>query len=144
MEDIFDITTEDIENITDWENCKNEYDYPYTKIDNDKLPNDNELYILYIKAKDSNSKIIYGYKIWPFDGKKVAESYTDNKDTNTPSNTQKQETVVPAIDKKDTTTATYKTLPNTGLGMALIGSVILVIVGGIALLAKYHKYRDVK
>lgn len=46
--------------------------------------------------------------------------------------------------KKDTTTATYKTLPNTGLSVALIGSILLVFVGGIALLAKYHKYRDIK
>jgi len=46
--------------------------------------------------------------------------------------------------KSDPTTATYKTLPNTGLSIALIGSILLVIVGGVALLAKYHKYRDVK
>ena len=159
MEDIFDITIEDIENVTDWEKCTRDYGYAYTKIDKENLPKDNELYILYIKAKDSDSKILYGYKIWPIDGKKVNESYTDNndgnkdnKDSNIASNTQKQETATPVTEKKDQTiaaqkdqtTATYKTLPNTGIGMALIGSVILVIVGGIALLAKYHKYRDIK
>ena len=45
---------------------------------------------------------------------------------------------------KDPTVAPNKTLPNTGLSIALIGGILLVIVGGVALLAKYHKLRDVK
>lgn len=45
---------------------------------------------------------------------------------------------------KDPTVAPNKTLPNTGLSVALIGSLLLVVVGGVAVLAKYHKLRDVK
>lgn len=154
MEDIFSITTEDIESITDWKNCTNDLEYAYTKIDKDELPSDNELYILYIKAKDSDSKIIYGYKIWPFDGKKVKSntgnkeenpsSEIDKKDNSEGTGVKKEETPTQTTGKIDTTTATYKTLPNTGLSVALIGSIILIIIGGIAVLAKYHKYRDVK
>lgn len=156
MENVFTITSSDIENIdVDWQNCTRDYNYPYTKIDKEKLPTDDGLYILYIKAKDTDSKMLYGYKIWPTDGKKVPTGKNDKQDE-TPSsqtdenkgskdnNNQKQETPSSTAIKKDTTTATYKTLPNTGLNIALIGSILLVIVGGIALLAKYHKYRDIK
>lgn len=156
IENVFTITSSDIENIdVDWQNCTRDHNYPYTKIDKEKLPTDDGLYILYIKAKDADSKMLYGYKIWPTDGKKVPidnnnkqdetpSSQTDENNGSKGNNNQKQETPSSTATKKDTTTATYKTLPNTGLSVALIGSILLVIVGGVALLAKYHKLRDVK
>lgn len=156
LEEVFQITESDIEDVeADWQNCTRDYNYPYTKIDKEKLPTDDGLYILYIKAKDTDSKMLYGYKIWPIDGKKVPidnnnkqdetpSSQTDENNGSKENNNQKQETPSSTTITKDPTTATFKTLPNTGLSIALIGSILLVIVGGVALLAKYHKYRDVK
>ena len=107
------------------------------------------LYYLWLTGKSDSVKTINGYAVIEIGtvtkiNKEEPKQDTDKEDIKndeTSQTTQKNQTITA---QKDQTTATYKTLPNTGIGMALIGSVILVIVGGIALLAKYHKYRDIK
>ena len=49
-----------------------------------------------------------------------------------------------AVDTNDPTIAPNKTLPNTGLSIAIIGSVLLVVISGVSLLAKYKTFKDVK
>lgn len=48
--------------------------------------------------------------------------------------------------KKDPTVAPSKNLPNTGIGItiALIGSIILITICGIAVFSKYKKLKDVR
>lgn len=48
--------------------------------------------------------------------------------------------------KDDSTVAPSKTLPNTGIGItiALIGSIILITICGIAVFSKYKKLKDVR
>ena len=48
--------------------------------------------------------------------------------------------------KDDPTVAPSKTLPNTGIGItiALIGSIILITICGIAVFSKYKKLKDIK
>lgn len=119
-----------------------------------ELPSEGGLYYLWLKGSGTGIKTVYGQaiievgtvtKIKKEDKQdETPSSQTDENNDSKGNNNQKQETPSSTTGKKDTTTATYKTLPNTGLSVALIGSILLVIVGGLALLAKYHKYRDVK
>lgn len=149
IENVFSITVDDVENITDWENCTRDYTYPYTKIDKEKLPADDGLYILYMKAKDADSKMVYGYRIWPLEAKTIPTN-GQNNGNNTPSTINNQNNT---IDKDDTgntqtgktdPTVASKILPNTGEGIAIIGTILLIIVLGMGALAKYHNYKDVK
>lgn len=149
IEEIFSITADDIENITDWENCTRDYKYPYTKIDKEKLPADDGLYILYMKAKDADSKMIYGYRIWPLDAKTIPISGKNNE--NSTSNTIDNKNGIvnknyienTQTGKTDTTIAS-KILPNTGINITIIGIIILVIGVGIGTFAKYHTYKNIK
>lgn len=146
IENVFSITVDDVENITDWENCTRDHTYPYTKIDKEKLPTDDGLYILYMKAKDADSKMVYGYRIWPLEAKTIPTN-GQNNGNNTLNNQDNP------IDKDDTgsiqtgktdSTVANKILPNTGLSIAIIGTILLIILLGMGALAKYHNYKDVK
>ena len=119
-----------------------------------ELPSEGGLYYLWLKGSGTGIKTVYGQAIIEVgtvtkinkDEKKEENpsSEIDKKDNSEGTGVKKEETPAQTTGKSDPTTATFKTLPNTGLSVALIGSILLVIVGGVALLAKYHKYRDVK
>lgn len=150
IENVFSINTYDIENITDWENCSLSYNSVAnpisTKIDKEKLPTDGGLYILYIKAKDIDSKMLYGYKVWQFDGTKASVDEEEKKDdspkeiiydTSTPSSTIDQSSAIP-----DTTTA-KGILPQTGINYSIIIGIILIMFVSIFMHKKYKQYKDV-
>ena len=117
------------------------------------------LYLIWGQVSFKEGRSVYGYMLYDNypNGYKLVDDNNNNNSSNNESNIsdesketqlenkeKKDVTSTPTTTKKDTTTATFKTLPNTGLSIALIGSILLVIVGGVALLAKYHKYRDIK
>lgn len=150
LENIFSINTDDIENITDWENCSLSYNSVtnpiYTKIDKENLPKDNTLYILYIKAKDTDSKFLYGYKFYSFENKTVSVNDEDVKDdsqkeiiddTSTPTGTIDSSPV-----KKDTTTA-KGILPQTGKNISTIIGIIFIMLISLFIYKKYKQYKDV-
>ena len=146
IENVFSITVDDVENITDWENCTSDHTYPYTKIDKEKLPTDDGLYILYMKAKDADSKMVYGYRIWPLEPKTISTGTQGSINGNTAGGDENNKNTITgnnATEKTDPTVAN-KILPNTGASIAIIGTIVLVIVLGIGALAKYHTYKDVK
>ena len=102
-----------------------------------------------MKAKDADSKMVYGYRIWPLEAKTIPTN-GQNNGNNTPSTINNQNNT---IDKDDTgntqtgktdPTVASKILPNTGEGIAIIGTILLIIVLGMGALAKYHNYKDVK
>jgi len=119
-----------------------------------ELPSEGGLYYLWLKGSGTGIKTVYGQAIIEVgtvskinkDEKKEenTSSEIDKKDNSKETTAKKDSTPAQTTGKKDTTVAPNKTLPNTGLSVALIGSILLVVVGGVALLARYHKYRDVK
>ena len=119
-----------------------------------ELPTEEGLYYLWLKGSGTDIKSVYGQaiievgtvtKITTEQPKTDKTDKTDNTETgNKPATTTDKTTSTPTTKATDTTTATYKTLPNTGVSMVLIGSILLMIIGVIALLSKYHKYKDIK
>lgn len=139
IEDIFSISASDIEKLTDWQTCTTDSSiYPNTKIEKGKLPADDGLYILYIKAKDTDSKMLYGYRVWPLDLKKVETENTNNGNNEGNGNADSQEKTEGSITggKEDPTTA-KKILPNTGVTKIIIGITIILSIAGIAMYIKY-------
>lgn len=57
---VFSIDKSKVENIENWTACTRDYSYPFTKIDESKIPTDQGAYYLWIKAKDTDSKTVYG------------------------------------------------------------------------------------
>lgn len=68
LSNVFSIDTSTVENIEDWTACTRDSNYPITKIDEEKLPTDQGAYYLWIKAKDTDSKTVYGCLIVNIDG----------------------------------------------------------------------------
>lgn len=62
VSDVFNISINDIENVSNWNLCNKDY-YFYNQITQDNIPKETGIYILYLKAKDTDSKLIYGYKV---------------------------------------------------------------------------------
>ena len=60
LTEVFSIDTATVEAVEDWTACTRDNNYPYTKIDKTKIPTDQGAYYLWIKAKDTDSKTVYG------------------------------------------------------------------------------------
>ena len=150
LENIFSINTDDIENITDWENCSLAYNSVtnpiFTKIDKEKLPKDDALYILYIKAKDIDSKFLYGYKFYSFENKTVTVNDENVKDDSLKEiiddKTNPTDNIDPSLTQPDTTTA-KGILPQTGINISIIISIILIMFVSIFIHKKYKQYKDI-
>ena len=75
LSDVFSIDVNTIKNKDNWNFCTRDHSYPFTKIDNSNWPKDQGAYYLYVKAKDTDSKTLYGCLIINVDsdGPKVKE-----------------------------------------------------------------------
>lgn len=151
IEDVFSIKVRDIEKLTDWQQCKptGAYINTYTKMIRETLPTDDGLYILYMKAKDSDSKTVYGYRTWPSGLKKVpvggnSNSTTDSGDTGNAGTQGSQGTSINKENtgiagKSDTTTA-KQILPNTGITKIIV---LVIATLGIAGIVGFIKYKNI-
>ncbi len=151
IEEVFSINTNNIATLTGWENCVGDGYIGHTKIPKERLPKDDGLYILYMKAKDSDSKTVYGYRTWPSGLKKVPEGGNNNNTTGSQNNestggtqggqgtttTNKGNT---GITKNTDTTTAKQILPNTGVTKIII---LVVAVLGIAGIVGYIKYKNI-
>lgn len=153
MEDVFSIKVSDIEKLTDWQNCsKSMSTYEtYTEIERERLPQDDGLYILYMKAKDSDSKTVYGYRTWPSGLKKVPVGGNSNNNTTGSGNTGNagtqggQGTTTTnkgniGIAKNTDATTAKQILPNAGITKVII---LVIAVLGIAGIVGYIKYKNI-
>lgn len=144
IEDIFSISVNDIDKLTDWQDCTTDGSvYPNTKIEKEKLPADDGLYILYMKAKDTDSKMVYGYRIWPLDLRKVETGSNTNKEdkeenrNNESTGSQEENKGVSITGGKEDPTTAKKILPNTGITKIIISITFILSIAGIVLYIKY-------
>ena len=126
---------------TSWKSFhKNMADGTYLK--NGEIPTEDGLYYLWLQASDTNVKTIYGQAIIEVGNvTKITNNNGSDKETSSDKNnsngtTEKESTSDPTIAKK--------ILPNTGISIAIMGSILLVAIIGVAFIAKYYKYKDVK
>lgn len=68
LTEVFSIDVSTVENIENWTACTRDSNYSFTKIDKSKIPTDQGAYYLWIKAKDTDSKTVYGCLIVNVDG----------------------------------------------------------------------------
>lgn len=82
---VFSIDASTVENIENWTACTRDSNYPFTKIDKTKVPTDQGAYYLWIKAKDTDSKTVYGCLIVNIDadGPTVEKIYVDSPESGT-------------------------------------------------------------
>lgn len=82
---VFSIDASTVENIENWTACTRDSNYPFTKIDKTKVPTDQGAYYLWIKAKDTDSKTVYGCLIVNIDadGPAVEKIYVSSPDAGT-------------------------------------------------------------
>lgn len=149
IEEVFSIKVDDIASLTGWENCIGSDYNGHTKIPEERLPKDDGLYILYMKAKDSDSKTVYGYRTWPSGLKKVpvggnSNSTTDSGDTGNAGTQGSQGTSINKENtgiagKSDTTTA-KQILPNTGITKIIV---LVIVALGIAGIVGFIKYKNI-
>lgn len=144
---------ESIPSLTDttWKSMHSKFSSIYQtlgEINNNELPTEDGLYYLWLQGSDTDVKTVYGQAIIEVgtvskitsttdDGKNATEGNNENKET------PKKEQETPTTGKTDPTIAS-KILPNTGVSIAIIGTILLVIVLGIGALAKYYTYKDIK
>lgn len=85
LSEVFSIDVSTVENIENWTSCTRDYDYPVTKIDKSKIPTDQGTYYLWIKAKDTDSKTVYGCLIVNIDadGPVVDKIYVSSPESGT-------------------------------------------------------------
>ncbi len=151
IEEVFSIKVDDIESLTGWENCIGSDYNGHTKIPEERLPQDDGLYILYMKAKDSDSKTVYGYRTWPSGLKKVPVGGNSNNNTTGSGNTGNagtqggQGTTTTnkgniGIAKNTDATTAKQILPNAGITKIII---LVIAVLGIAGIVGYIKYKNI-
>lgn len=85
LSNVFSIDASRVENIDNWVACTRDINYPFTKIDKSKLPTDQGAYYLWLKAKDTDSKTVYGCLIVNIDadGPKVERIYVSSPESGT-------------------------------------------------------------
>lgn len=85
LSEVFSIDANTVENIENWTACTRDYSYPFTKIDKSKIPTDQGAYYLWIKAKDTDSKTVYGCLIVNIDadGPTVEKIYVSSPESGT-------------------------------------------------------------
>lgn len=138
---------EDIPSLTDtsWKSIPNNDAFNKSKgsMQYNQLPTEDGLYYLWLQGSDTDVKTVYGQAI--------IEVGTVTKITSTTNQENDNEDLDPAQNnsedlttgKTDPTVAS-KILPNTGVSIAIIGTILLVIILGIGASAKYYTYKDVK
>lgn len=60
LNNVFSIDKSTVEKVENWVSCTRDSSYPFTKINKSKLPTEQGAYYLWIKAKDTDSKTVYG------------------------------------------------------------------------------------
>lgn len=86
LTEVFSIDVSTVEKVENWTACTKDYsDDPVTKIDESKLPTEQGTYYLWIKAKDTDSKTVYGCLIINIDadGPTVEKIYVDSPESGT-------------------------------------------------------------
>ena len=85
LTNVFNIDKNTVENKENWTSCTRDSSYPLTKIDKSKLPTDQGVYYLWLKAKDTDSKTVYGCLIVNIDGDgpKVERIYVSSPNSGT-------------------------------------------------------------
>lgn len=85
LSEVFSIDKSTVENIENWTACTRDSNYPFTKIDKSKIPTDQGAYYLWIKAKDADSKTVYGCLIVNIDadGPTVEKMYVSSPESGT-------------------------------------------------------------
>ena len=138
---------EDIPSLTDtsWKSIPNNDTFNKSKgsMQYNQLPTEDGLYYLWIQGSDTGVKTVYGQAVIEIGTVTKITSTTDQNNDNKDPNTTQNNTGNSTTGKTDPTTAN-KILPNTGISIAIIGTILLVIVLGIGSLAKYYTYKDVK
>jgi hypothetical protein len=129
---------------TSWKSITNNDTFNKSKgsMPYNQVPAEDGLYYLWIQASDTNVKTIQGQAIIEVGSVTKITETTDKKDENKDNPTGTTDDGK-TTGKTDPTVAN-KILPNTGISMGIIGSILLVVVLGVAGLAKYYKYKDVK
>ncbi len=153
IEEVFNINTKDIEKITGWEACTEAIKYSNdkyfnTEIEKARLPKEDGLYILYMKAKDSDSKTVYGYKTWPSGLKEVpigSSNSNGSGNNGTIGGTQGGQEINgnkgnTGIAGKNDPTVAKQMLPNTGVTRMII---LVISLLGIAGIIGYIKYKNI-
>lgn len=136
-------------NNSQWKTVKHTYAWGYVTEDiKDELNLEDGLYYLWLKGSDTGVKTVYGQAIIEVGTVTKITSTTDGgKDTTEGNNenkeTPKTEQQTSTTGKTDSTIAN-KILPNTGISIAIVGTILLVTILGIGALAKYYTYKDVK
>lgn len=130
---------------TSWKSIANNDTFNKSKgsIPYNQVPTENGLYYLWIQASDTNVKTLYGQAIIEVGNVTKITETTDKKDENKDNKDNKDNRNTTVTGKTDPTIAN-KILPNTGVSIAIIGTILLVIILGIGALAKYYTYKDVK
>ena len=138
---------EDIPSLTDtsWKSIPNNDTLNKSKgsMQYNQLPTEDGLYYLWIQGSDTGVKTVYGQAVIEIGTVTKITSTTDENNNNKNPNITQNNTGNSTTGKTDPTTAN-KILPNTGISIAIIGTILLVIVLGIGSLAKYYTYKDVK
>lgn len=68
LSNVFSIDKNTVMNIENWNACTRDHSYPFTKIDKSEIPTERGTYYLWLKAKDTDSKTVYGCLIIDIDG----------------------------------------------------------------------------
>lgn len=68
LNEVFSIEKDTVMNIENWNACTRDHAYPFTKIDKSKIPTERGTYYLWLKAKDTDTKTVYGCLIIDIDG----------------------------------------------------------------------------
>lgn len=85
LSEVFSIDASTVENIENWTACTRDNNYPFTKIDKTKVPTEQGAYYLWLKAKDTDSKTVYGCLIVNIDadGPTVEKIYVSSPESGT-------------------------------------------------------------
>lgn len=137
----------DIPSLTDtsWKSIPNNDTFNKSKgsMQYNQSPTEDGLYYLWLQGSDTGVKTVYGQAIIEVGTVTKITSTTDQDDDNKNPTPTQNNSGNPTTGKTDPTIAS-KILPNTGISIAIVGTILLVTVLGIGALAKYYTYKDVK
>lgn len=68
LSNVFSITKTTVESVENWTACTNAYSNVFTLLSKEKVPTEQGTYYLWLKAKDTDSKTVYGCLIIDIDG----------------------------------------------------------------------------
>lgn len=103
---------------------------------------DSGLYYMWVYFSGNDLKNVYGYIL--VDNLSNNSQNDTNQDTSNDNTLNTLENITGNTTGKTDSTIANKILPNTGISIAIVGTILLVTVLGIGALAKYYTYKDVK